>query len=69
MAKWNYDACGLYLDYKGHVIIKQNHPNLEKYLICKENKDLELLDIATTSTLKGANEIITNITDESRRFN
>lgn len=58
---WKYGACGEYTEYKHHVIIKQIHPNLERYLICKELENLELENITTASNLKSAKETINEI--------
>lgn len=55
--KWYYDACGEYTEYKQHVIIKQDHPKLDKYAICVDDED-ELKFITTASSIEQFKEII-----------
>ncbi len=49
--KWKYDACGEYCDYHNYVVIKQEHPRLDKYLICREDERGELHTITTTNSM------------------
>ena len=55
--KWYYDACGTYTEYKGYTIIKQEHPNLERYAIYMDCGE-ELQFIATASNVQQFKEII-----------
>lgn len=56
--KWNYDSCGEYIEYKKHIIIKQEHPMLNKYAIYKEDNDLELILITTCNCLLTCKKVI-----------
>lgn len=56
--KWQYDACGTYADYKGYTIIDQQHPNLIRFEITKEDEGGELRHIGLASTIKEAKQIV-----------
>lgn len=56
---WNVGACGEYTEYKGYIIIKQEHPILLKYEICYSKDEYsELEHIATANTLNECRRII-----------
>ena len=55
--KWYYDACGEYTMYKNHIVIKQEHPKLDKYAIYVEDYD-ELRFITTASSIEQFKAII-----------
>lgn len=60
--KWYYDACGEYTLYKRHVVIKQEHPKLDKYAIYFEEVDRlpepVLTLFTTTSPIEQFKQII-----------
>lgn len=61
MAKviWKYDACGEYFDYKGYVVLRQTHPKLAPYLICKVvGKEEQLIDQDIAYTIPNAKDTI-----------
>ena len=60
--EWKYDACGEYAEYRVFLIIKQDHPKLDKYLLAFEDENEEIRQIETASTLKYAKAILDETT-------
>jgi hypothetical protein len=59
--KWLYDACGEYCNYKGYVIIKQDHPKLMKYALYREKYNKSLVFEGTACTLESIKDLVNEI--------